>query len=315
MEVGVVIGRFQVEVLHAGHRFIINNALKNHRKVIILVGCSPITGTRYDPLDFPTRARMLRAEFPEVTAIQPIEDCQSDEVWSEQVDRAIRLVVPNVKDAVLYGGRSSFVPHYNGIHKAIEVDGGIGYQSGTEQRKEIGKLERNSPDFRAGVIYSTQNSFPYVKMCVDIALVKEVQETKYEVTELSAGSATVKAFQILLGRKEHETKWRLPGGAVDKGETLENAACRELREETSVYAELKDLEYIMSAPVGDWRYTKAGEIGIMTALFTVKHKWDAPRANDDLCEVKWVPLDNAEKMVMNGHKPLVREIRRRYQND
>ena len=54
MEVGCVIGRFQVETLHEGHRYLINEAFRHHKKVIIFVGCPPISGTKYDPLDFPT---------------------------------------------------------------------------------------------------------------------------------------------------------------------------------------------------------------------------------------------------------------------
>ena len=167
MNVGVVIGRFQVESLHNGHRFLIDNALKNHRKVVVFVGVSPISLTRYDPLDYPTRERMIRQEFPDVI-ILPLHDRNSDEVWSKQVDDMIKTVVPNVSSAVLYGGRDSFIPHYKGQYSTLQVESEIAYQSGTEQRKEIGKVIRSSHDFRAGIIYATQNTFPGAKMAVDI---------------------------------------------------------------------------------------------------------------------------------------------------
>ena len=44
-EVGVIIGRFQVNKLHPGHRSLINYALDNHKKVIILLGVSRIQNT------------------------------------------------------------------------------------------------------------------------------------------------------------------------------------------------------------------------------------------------------------------------------
>lgn len=307
VDVGVVIGRFQVDVLHEGHRFLINRAIQEHRRVIIFVGCPPISGTKHDPLDYPTRCRMLQAEYKDATVL-PIYDQMSDEVWSENLDVAIRGVVPNVTEAIIYGGRNSFRDHYTGKYVAVEVDSGIEYLSGSAQREAIGKVVRNSADFRAGVVYSTQNSWPYVKMCVDIALMRLLDK---DGNKLSAPD-------VLLGKKPGEHKFRLPGGMVDPkkpgkpAENLEAAAARELREETDISVEVDSLEYITSIPVGDWRFKKAGEIGLLTALFATRYLFGAPRAGDDLAEVSWVSLNDAEKMVMRAHKPLIKALKRRF---
>src|SRR3990167_4679146 len=304
MNIGCVIGRFQVETLHNGHRYLINNALRNHKRVIVFVGVAPIVLTRHDPLDYPTRERMIRQEFPDVITL-PLYDCSSDETWSKQLDTLIKTVVPNVSSAVLYGGRGSFVPHYCGQHKAIEVDSEISYQSGTEQRKEIGKIIRGNPDFRAGIIYATQNYFPYVKMTVDIALIKR------EKRDTSGYVVDDKGINILLGRKPNESKWRLPGGFVDPTDkSLEDAACRELKEETSVYAETKHLKYIGAYRIDDWRFVKTDEVKIMTTLFMVDHLWDAPRAGDDLEEVRWHNIETIGKDINPNHAILLDTIRK-----
>lgn len=300
MEVGVVIGRFQVDNLHQGHRYIINNALQNHRKVIVFLGVPPICGTRINPLDYPTRERMIRAEFPDVFVL-PLRDCQSDEKWSAQVDDLIQRVVPNVKNAVLYGGRESFVPHYCGRFKAVEIESGIGYNSATEERKEIGKIVRSSADFRAGIIYATQNAFPHVRACVDIALIKE---ELLDATH-SGQQKTIQVYNILLGRKDNETKWRLPGGMADPEEPYHHAACRELGEETGIMLQRDLFEYITSAPVRDWRFKKVEEISLTTTLFMVKHQWGAPRAGDDLAEVRWFSLEEAPKVISDTHRHLL----------
>jgi len=305
-EVGVVIGRFQVADLHEGHRYLVNEAFRHHRKVIILIGCAPILGTKYDPLDYPTRERMLRAAYPDAL-ILPIYDQLDDKEWSKKVDATIRGIVPNLTGASLYGGRDSFKAHYNGEYTAVDVESGIKYQSGRDQREDIGKVVRSSADFRAGIIYSTQNAWPYVKMCVDIACIKSVPHPNRNTENVGETDCS---FEVLLGRKANENKWRLPGGMVDKGEDLEHAASREFSEETGLLAELSKLQYIGSFPVGDWRFKNAGEIGLMTALFIVDHTWGAPRANDDLVELKWCEISKAEDEVVKGHKTLIAALRR-----
>ena len=291
VDVGVVVGRFQVSTLHEGHRYLLNRVFEDHTRVVILVGISPILGTKHDPLDFKTRYRMLQAEYPDAV-ILPLKDHLSNDVWSKTLDTAVRTAYSGVSSATLYGGRDHHLGSYVGKFGVEEHDGKIAYQNGTLQRKDLGKVVRNSADFRAGVIYSTQNSFPYTQMCVDIALIDQGKDGGED--------------KILLGRKESEDKWRLPGGKVDQEDaSLEHAARRELFEETGMVDEHNTIQYIASMPIGDWRFKNAGELGLMSALFKVDFAWGAPRAGDDLVEVEWFDLKDARNVVVNGHKALI----------
>ncbi|MGH3087351.1 MAG: NUDIX domain-containing protein [Rubrobacteraceae bacterium] len=60
---------------------------------------------------------------------------------------------------------------------------------------------------------------------------------------------------VLIQRKNEPFKgeWALPGGFVDIGETVENAAVREAKEETSLEVELSKLVGVYSDPERDPR--------------------------------------------------------------
>ena len=62
--------------------------------------------------------------------------------------------------------------------------------------------------------------------------------------------AVINADQILLTRREDFEVWCLPGGAVDPGESLAQAAVRETREETGLEIELTRLVGVYSRPSG-----------------------------------------------------------------
>ncbi len=58
---------------------------------------------------------------------------------------------------------------------------------------------------------------------------------------------------VLIERKNEPYGWALPGGFVDVGESLEAAAVREAREETSLEATLRELLYVYGKPARDPR--------------------------------------------------------------
>jgi 8-oxo-dGTP diphosphatase len=58
---------------------------------------------------------------------------------------------------------------------------------------------------------------------------------------------------VLIERKNEPYGWALPGGFVDVGESLEGAAVREAREETSLDVELRELFYAYGNPARDRR--------------------------------------------------------------
>ena len=79
---------------------------------------------------------------------------------------------------------------------------------------------------------------------------------------------------ILIDRKNKPFGWALPGGFVDYGESLEQAAMREALEETGLQISLKEQLKTYSAPDRDSRYHTISTVFIATAE-------GSPLAGDD----------------------------------
>ena len=65
--------------------------------------------------------------------------------------------------------------------------------------------------------------------------------------------------EILLIRRSDNDNWAVPGGAIDLGESLTEAAIRETREETGITCEITGLVGIYADPKHVILYTSNGE--------------------------------------------------------
>lgn len=92
------------------------------------------------------------------------------------------------------------------------------------------------------------------------------------IVELAGGAI------VLIERKNPPHGWALPGGFVDYGESLENAARREAQEETSLEVKLTEQFYAYSDPSRDARHHTISTVFIATATGTPKGADDAKRA-------------------------------------
>lgn len=285
-DVGVIIGRFQVDELHSGHHKLIVDVLNRHRKVLVILGKAPVPHTQNNPLDFESRKQMLMRAYPELTVLY-VRDVHDDERWSKQVDTVVSdWLTPN-QTALLYGSRNSFINNYTGRFDTFELPDSHAL-SGTQVRQELGRAVRNSADWRAGVIWASRNKFPVSYQTVDIAIFKPDYS------------------QLLLGKRDNEPAWRLPGGFADSyTDSLEDDAVREAMEETT--CSLDNLNYVCSKRIPDWRYIGEPDC-IKTALF-IATTIDTPKAGDDIDHVRWFDLSEVDPtnqhLVMKIHRPLI----------
>ena len=270
---GVIVGRFQVHELTDGHMELLRQVRVRHPRVIILVGCTPAGPTKRNPLDFVVRRRMIEAKFPEFIVV-PIMDKKTDELWSQEVDARIADVIGAVPaDVVLYGGRDSFIPYYNGIHEPheLELSNPIS-PSGTEVREKLTNTVMESADFRAGVIYAMHQMYPRTIPTVDVAVLH------------CNGDKT----EVLLGRKKNEKGLRFIGGYAEPGsDRYELDGAREVMEEAN--REIGNFEYISSQKIDDWRYTNETD-KIKTLFFMATANVAEIKAGDDIEHVEWIDV-------------------------
>jgi len=83
---------------------------------------------------------------------------------------------------------------------------------------------------------------------------------------------------VLIERKNPPYGWALPGGFVDIGESLEEAAIREAKEETSLDVTLIEQFHAYSKPDRDPRFHTVTVVFIADGKGTLKGKDDARKA-------------------------------------
>jgi len=103
---------------------------------------------------------------------------------------------------------------------------------------------------------------------------------------------------VLINRKNPPFGWALPGGFVDYGETLEDAARREALEETSLEVELVRQFHTYSDPARDPRKHTITTVFIARASGT-------PRAKDDAKEARVFGRDAIPTVLAFDHRKIL----------
>ena len=109
---------------------------------------------------------------------------------------------------------------------------------------------------------------------------------------------------ILIKRKNDPYKdcWALPGGFVEYDESVETAAIREAKEETSIDVELKNLVNVYSKPDRDPR----GHT--ITVAFTAKGNMDERKADSDAKEIAIFSPENLDEIeIAFDHEEIIKD--------
>ncbi len=98
---------------------------------------------------------------------------------------------------------------------------------------------------------------------------------------------------VLLIRRSDTQNWAVPGGAIDLGESMVQAAVRETKEETGVDCEITGLVGIYTDPRHLILYTSNGEVRQeFSILLTARATDGVPTVSDESSEVRWVAQED-----------------------
>ena len=116
----------------------------------------------------------------------------------------------------------------------------------------------------------------------------------------AVGVVCFRGEEVLLirrGTPPRQGQWSLPGGRIEPGEPVRTAALREIKEETSVEAELIDLIDVVDAIFEN----KAGDLitrHYVLIDYVAQWRSGTPKAGDDAADARFFHLSDLASMGM-----------------
>ncbi|MGH2601445.1 MAG: NUDIX hydrolase [Dehalococcoidia bacterium] len=108
------------------------------------------------------------------------------------------------------------------------------------------------------------------------------------------------AGEFVLIRRTDNGNWALPGGAMDPGESMTQAAVREVEEETGIRCEETGLVGVYTNPRHVILYTGNNEVRQEFSLvYTARAISGAPRPSNESSDVRWVRREEIDNYSMH----------------
>ena len=122
-----------------------------------------------------------------------------------------------------------------------------------------------------------------------------------EVPKVAVGAVVFKNERVLLvrrGQPPSEDLWAIPGGSVEIGETLQEAAEREIFEETGIQIRAGDPVFTFDTIDRDC----AGKIRFHYVIVDLIADYVSgdPKAGDDAAEARWVSASETNTLQMSA---------------
>ena len=345
---GVFIGRFQP--LHIGHEHVIRQALSQVKHLIVLVGSANVARNPRNPFTYDERAAMLRSAFrheiaEERLVIEPLNDhLYSDTAWVTEVQRRVNAIVLDCGNGHGFqsNGLRDFSVALTGYGKDassyylklfpewdnIQIDALHGTFSSTDVRQ---RYFQRIPEVPASILSQGVAAWlDHFKM--EPTFRNLLEEAEYFAAYpgqwgkgpfVTADAVVIQSGHILLierGRIPGRGLLALPGGFVDPGERIRDAAIRELREETEISDSKGQIPPAMLASFIEDARTRVfdaptrslrGRVITHAFLFRLpdRRKLFRVRGSDDAAHASWYRIgDLSPEMYFEDHWSIIEDM-------
>lgn len=329
------------QIFHNGHKHVIEQALVNSERVIVLVGSSHQPRSFRNPFSFNERKRMIMSSFDdrddeigERIHVLPLQDNPyEDYAWIADVQRTVSGIVnayhsqkhkePTV---TLIGHSKDHTSYYLKLFPqwdSIEVGNVEGINS-TELRETYfatGEVDADKvPEQVVRLLSNFYMSEDYLTIQDEVDFINRYRaawsEAPYAPTFMTTDAVVVQSGHVLLVErraKPGKGLMALPGGFVKQDETLEDSMLRELREETRLKVPEKVLRgSIKEKQIFDDPNRSARGRTITTAfLISLDADIELPkvRGGDDAAKAFWLPLaDLKPEMMFEDHYFIIQRL-------
>ena len=115
--------------------------------------------------------------------------------------------------------------------------------------------------------------------------------------------------RLLLQQRADNGEWGIPGGFMELGENLQDAARREVFEETGLDLGNLELFGIYSGPAYDKTFSNGDQVSMVQILFTCKeYQNKIVEQNEESLSNKFFKLDELPQNLFSDHKMIFDDL-------
>jgi bifunctional NMN adenylyltransferase/nudix hydrolase len=319
----VFIGRFQP--FHNGHKQVVESALEIADKVIIVIGSADQPRTPKNPWTVTERSAMIIAQdfngqLPRIKIVKVRDQKYNDQQWAAGIQKA-------VEDATLGDGwrdRTTFClighnkdessyylkmfPQWTLIdHEMNEQVSATDLRELYFEGKNLKFLQSLVPTEVYAYLQIFRQRKEFEVLVRENEFIKQYRKAwevaPYPPTFVTTDAVVVQSGHVLLvqrGAAPGEGLWALPGGFLNKNETMVDGAIRELREETKLKVPAPVLKgSIKSSHVFDYPERSLRGRTITNAFLIELPAGELPKVKggDDARKARWFPINDVFRMA------------------